>query len=121
MKAYIATLLILFGLAAVEPRAYAKASSGDVAQVHGVVLDQMDAVIVGASILIEATDFRQQLNINEAGEFYAKLPDGQFRLSVTHPGFKTFVIKKLQVTGASKSGLRIVLKVKTPIVCKLRV
>jgi len=81
--------------------------------VRGVIVDWQDARIVNASIVVEGTNFRRELASDESGEFKVALPTGTYRVSVSHPVFKTHVIKKFKVPGSGLPVLRVMLKVKT--------
>ncbi|HSE25723.1 MAG TPA: carboxypeptidase-like regulatory domain-containing protein [Pyrinomonadaceae bacterium] len=107
-------LTILIGYHCAWANSGLRADAESEAQVKGVIVDWQDARIVNASIRIEAKNFRRDLNSDESGEFNVMLPIGTYRISVSHPVFKTFVIKKLTVSGSGMSGLRVILRVKTP-------
>jgi hypothetical protein len=108
----VLTILIGFHCAWANRGPSADAESD--AHVSGVIVDWQDARIVNASIRIEAKNFRRELNSDQSGEFNVVLPIGIYRISVSHPVFKTFVIKKLKVSGSGMSRLRVMLRVKTP-------
>jgi Carboxypeptidase regulatory-like domain len=79
-----------------------------------VVFDWQDARIIDASIVIEGKNFRRSLVADNNGEFRIALPLGTYKVIVKHPVFKTYVIKKLKVSEATNSALKVQLKVKSP-------
>lgn len=82
-------------------------------ELKGVIVDWQDAVILDVSITIEGKNFSRSLVSDENGEFRTALPVGTYKLTVKHPVFKTYVIKKLKVPEATNSKLKVQLKVKT--------
>ena len=82
---------------------------------RGVVVDWQDAVILHSTILVEGKNFRRELTNDENGEFKIELPIGTYRVSVSHPVFKTRVIKKFKVPGSEVPVLKVMLKVKTAV------
>jgi hypothetical protein len=110
--------LILFFLLACSVSSIAGGQTKDVigegeAVLRGMIVDWQDARISNASIIIEAKNFRREVAANESGEFKVELPIGTYRVSVSHPVFKTKVIKKLKVPGSELPVLKVTLKVKT--------
>jgi len=83
-------------------------------ELKGMIVDWQDARIIDASIIIEGKNFRRSLVADNIGEFRIALPVGIYKLTVTHPTFKTYVIKKLKVSEATNTVLKVELKVKTP-------
>ncbi len=108
-------LTILIGCHSARATCSLRTNAESEAQVKGVIVDWQDARIVNASIRIEAKNFRRELNSDQSGEFNVVLPIGTYRVTVSHPVFKTFVIKKLKVSRSGMSGLKVMLRVKTPI------
>jgi hypothetical protein len=106
------TLLICssFALANRKP----SARTEEEVQLKGVIVDWQDARIVNASILIEAKSFRRELNSDQLGEFSTPLPIGTYRITVSHPVFKTSVIRKLKLFGSDIRLVKVMLKVKAP-------
>ena len=88
---------------------------GESAVLRGMIVDWQDAGISNASILVEGKNFRREVAANESGEFKVELPIGAYRVTVSHPVFKTRVIKKLKVPGSEVSALKVTLKVKTAV------
>jgi hypothetical protein len=84
-------------------------------ELKGVILDWQDARIIDASIIIEGKNLRRSLESNNEGEFKISLPVGTYKLSVRHPVFKTYMIKKLKVSEATNSVLKVQLNIKTPL------
>ena len=83
------------------------------AEINGVVVDWQDARIVNASVVIEGNNFRSATASNEIGEFRMVLPVGTYKITVTRPTFKTYVIKKLRVLQSNNAVLKITMKVKS--------
>jgi len=86
---------------------------GESAVLRGMIVDWQDAGISNASVIVESKNFRREIAANESGEFKVELPIGTYRVTVSHPVFKTRVIKKLTVPGAELPALKVTLKVKT--------
>ena len=112
MRHSYAALLILFlfvrTLAVVD-----LVSSKAAAEINGIVVDWQDARIVNASVVIEGNNFRSAIASNEIGEFRMVLPAGTYKLTVSQPGFKTYVIKKLRILESNNAVLKITMKVKS--------
>ena len=83
--------------------------------VKGMIVDWQDARVVNASILFEGKNFRRELASDEAGEFTVTLPIGTYRVRVSHPVFKPYVIKNFKVSASETPILKIRLNVKTPL------
>lgn len=81
-------------------------------ELKGVIVDWQDAVILNVSITIEGKNFSRSLVSDGNGEFRATLPVGTYKVTVRHPHFKTYVIKKLKVSEAGNSALKVQLKIK---------
>ena len=81
-------------------------------EVKGVIVDWQDARIIDVSIIIEGKNFRRSLVSDGNGEFRTLLAAGTYKVSVNHPAFKTDVIKKLKVSEAGTSALKVQLKIK---------
>jgi len=81
-------------------------------ELKGVIVDWQDARIINVSIIIEGKDFRRSLVSDDNGEFRTLLPVDTYKVSVKHPLFKTHVIKKLKVSEAGNSPLKVQLKIK---------
>jgi len=65
-----------------------------VSTLRGTVTDPAGSVVVNAHITVvnSETNLTRELNTNENGDFeIVDLPRGAYRLTATHPGFKTFV------------------------------
>ena len=84
-------------------------------ELKGVIVDWQDARIIDVSIIIEGKNFRRSLVSDDKGEFRTLLPADTYKVSVKHPHFKTYVIKKLKVSEITNSVLKVQLKVKTPL------
>jgi Carboxypeptidase regulatory-like domain/TonB dependent receptor-like, beta-barrel len=65
-----------------------------VSTIRGTATDQSGSVVVGAQIRVvhQATNSNREVTTNENGDFeFLDLPRGEYRLTATQPGFKTFV------------------------------
>jgi hypothetical protein len=80
--------------------------AGQEVELKGVVVDWQDAVILDVSITIEGKNFSRSLVSDSNGEFRAALPVGTYKVTVKHPHFKTYVIKKLKVSEANNPVLK---------------
>ncbi|MBO0723121.1 MAG: carboxypeptidase regulatory-like domain-containing protein, partial [Blastocatellia bacterium] len=80
--------------------------------VRGSVLDELGAVIPGATVLLEAADGKQHQVVTDArGEFtIANLPPGTYSLTVGFKGFQTYVRNDLKVS-SNTAPLKVVLAV----------
>jgi len=86
---------------------------GSTVPLRGVIVDWQDASILNASVIVEGKNFRREVVTGDTGEFNIALPIGTYRVTVSHPVFKTHVIKKLKVSGSELPVLKVTLKVKT--------
>ena len=110
-RRYWAGLLAL-GLAAIA----AFAQNASTGAVTGTVLDPSGAVITGAQITAasEATDQRRTVATRGDGAFVIPLlPPGKYRLTVTHPGFKTAAVESVAVGVTETVNININLEVGT--------
>src|SRR5205085_9976046 len=65
-----------------------------VSTLRGTATDQTGAVVVNARIraVHQETNLTREVDTNENGDFeILDLPRGSYKLTATHPGFKTFV------------------------------
>ena len=109
-----AALLILFLFVPGLAFAGLSVSPEAATEINGVVVDWQDARIVNASVVIEGNNFRSATASNQIGEFRMVLPVGTYKLTVSHPTFKTYVIKKLRILESNNAVLKITMKVKSP-------
>src|SRR5215813_10102544 len=87
-------LLPLLGLLYFPPLA----AQLTVSTLRGTAVDQTGAVVVNAEIKVVGTEtnLTRSVNTNENGDFeIVDLPRGTYRLTGTHPGFKTFVAENI--------------------------
>ena len=103
----VSLLLLLF----MQADAQTVVAEQDV-ELKGVIVDWQDAVILNVSITIEGKNFSRSLVSDGNGEFRTLLPAGTYKVTVKQPAFKTYVIKKLKVSEAGNSPLKVQLKVK---------
>jgi hypothetical protein len=69
-----------------------------VSTLRGTAVDQTGAVVVNAEIKVVGTEtnLTRTVKTNESGDFeIVDLPRGTYRLTGTHPGFKTFVAENI--------------------------
>ena len=69
-----------------------------VSTLRGTAVDQTGAVVVNAEIKVvdTGTNLTRSVNTNENGDFeIVDLPRGTYRLTGSHPGFKTFVAENV--------------------------
>jgi hypothetical protein len=69
-----------------------------VSTLRGTAVDQTGAVVVNAEIQVVGTEtnLTRTVKTNENGDFeIVDLPRGTYRLTGTHPGFKTFVAENI--------------------------
>ena len=111
---FAASLLLLVFMRAEAIDAQTVVAEHEV-ELKGVIVDWQDARIIDVSIIIEGKNFRRSLVSDGNGEFRTLLPVGSYKVSVKHPVFKTYVIKKLKVSEVTNSVLKVQLKVKTPL------
>ena len=114
LKYCFAASLVLLLFMRVEAIDAQNVVAGQEVELKGVIVDWQDARIINASISIEGKNLRRSLVSNDNGEFTIALPVGTYKVSVKHPVFKTYVIKKLKVSEAADSVLKVQLKIKTP-------
>ena len=108
---FAASLLLLLFMRAEAIHAQSVVAEHEV-ELKGVIVDWQDARIINVSIIIEGKDFRRSLISDGNGEFRTLLPVDTYKVSVKHPLFKTYVIKKLKVSEAGYSPLKVQLKIK---------
>lgn len=90
---------------------HAQATSGNIA---GIVADQSGAVIAGAQVKAtnEATGVVTAAAANQSGEFLIQnLLPGQYDLSASAPGFKTFTLRNFEVQLNNTASAKLVLPV----------
>lgn len=104
---FVSLLLLLF----MQADAQSVVAEHEV-ELKGVIVDWQDARIINVSVIIEGKDFRRSLVSDDNGEFRTLLPVGTYKVSVKHPVFKTYVIKKLKVSEAGNSPLKVQLRIK---------
>jgi hypothetical protein len=102
------SLLALCGLLILYLPALAQSGT----QVRGQVVDELDAVIPGANVILVSPDGKQRSTVtNAAGEFvFTNVSPGTFNLVVEFKGFQTHVENDLKVPLA-QSPLKIVMRV----------
>ncbi len=84
------------------------------ATVTGIVTDPLAAVVPGAVVELEGTltGVRRETRTNESGLYRFDAVDlGEHRLSVSAPGFRTFVLQGLRVAGGQVSSVDVRLEV----------
>ncbi len=89
-------LALLLGLLVVAP-VWGDSTTGTV---HGVVKEQSGGVIPGVEVLLinQGTNVRTTVLSDDEGGFVLNLvPPGQYALEVSHPGFRTAVVKGVLV------------------------
>ena len=105
-------LLLFVGSMLVEADGQSTVTAEPLGQIKGVVFDWQDARVVNALITVEGKNTKRELASNEAGEFKIELPNGIYRIKVTHPTFRTRVIKKLKVCATQPRILSVRLRLK---------
>lgn len=68
-----------------------------VGKVMGVVLDPMDARIVGAKVTFWNAQVTLAVSSGEEGDFEVVLPAGEYRVEVESPGFRRFELSPFRV------------------------
>jgi hypothetical protein len=114
LKSFLGALafLLILGSMRAEASAQSTVSVEPLVRIKGAIVDWQDARIVNASVLIEGKDLRREVTSGETVEFTVELPKGIYRVKVSHPIFKTYVIKKLKVYELDAPVVRIKLQVK---------
>jgi hypothetical protein len=82
--------------------------------IRGVVIDDIDAVVAGAEVVLlnTATGFLREATTNEAGVFaFHFLPPGDYRVTITRQGFAVVVIEGLSLNVNDPRVIRVRLKV----------
>lgn len=87
--------------------------SSQAATLIGVVVDQSDAVIPGASISIYSGSHEWRTETNGRGAFQVVLPAGTCDVEVAEYGFRKRIIKSLEM-GHSDRSIRVTLDVASP-------
>ena len=74
--------------------------------IQGTVSDQNDALVPGATVLVEGVDrgFKRTVTSNESGEFILiQVPQGRYKLTTSSNGFKTIVLQVRVTLGQTNS------------------
>ncbi|HYW71689.1 MAG TPA: carboxypeptidase-like regulatory domain-containing protein [Pyrinomonadaceae bacterium] len=112
----IASFLVVIALAtALVVPAAALASETKVGKVRGRVVDINDARITSADVLIVGSGANRgsnwRLKTNDAGEFEASLPAGEYQFSIQANGFRRFSSKPFVVKAARTESFNIQMQV----------
>jgi uncharacterized membrane protein len=75
------------------------------------VLDVNGARVAGATVTIEARNYKRQFATTPEGEFHLNLPPGKYSLTVDANGFCKFQRDALQITSGATEMLNIHLEV----------
>ncbi len=98
---------LLFGAAAYTPALHAQAVSVNGGTIQGTITDPSGAVIPRANILITnpQTGFKKTLTADGSGLYTTgPLPPGDYRVTVTAPGYATLQVDTVVKTGTATSG-----------------
>ncbi|PWT88418.1 MAG: hypothetical protein C5B55_13110, partial [Blastocatellia bacterium] len=74
---------------------------------RGVISDKNHARVASATITIDGTGTHRQLTSDETGSFQEQLPEGVYRVVVSAPGFKQYIIESLRVAPNTRNVLNI--------------
>lgn len=108
-RARVGSLLVLVGLTV----AIAAAQSG-VSTVSGSVLDATGRPVPGAGVVIRHTDSAAETRTHTGTQgtyVFDGLPSGDYRLTVSLPGFQTHVVENIALSGAPQTVGDVVLEV----------
>jgi hypothetical protein len=84
------------------------------ARLSGTVQDNTGAAVPGASVTVEqtGTGYQQQVKAGAAGEYlFPSLPVGDYQLTVSMPGFNTYVQKGIGLTVGQAASQKVILAV----------
>jgi hypothetical protein len=126
--AAFAALLSLFTLASAQTKKQQKLScsgggavkierkkiESKMAALKGVVFDPAEAVVVGAEVVLtsEATKKEFSTESTDEGAFsFAALPEGKYKLRISSPGFRPFVVEHFEVKGGEELAISATLTV----------
>lgn len=104
-KSPVQTAMTVLALIFAAPCAFAQIMTGSIA---GTVTDQSGAVVTGVTVTLvqTATGFSRRSASDEGGNFlFSGLDTGQYNLTVTQPGFKTFEQRGVTLSTGDRLGL----------------
>jgi len=78
---------------------------------RGVIVDQMNARVARAKVLIVSGSNRRQVLSDEMGEFSVEVPPGAYKITIASPGFRVAKLSKIRVLSGTAKEIRVVLKV----------
>src|ERR1700721_174289 len=84
------------------------------ARLSGTVQDNTGAAVPGAAVTVEqtGTGYQQQMKAGAAGEYrFPSLPVGDYQLTVSMPGFNTYVKKGIGLTVGQAASQKVILAV----------
>lgn len=82
--------------------------------ITGVVLDVNNARIVGATIRIENAKASRRLKSDDEGNFQVELPQGEYKITAEHQGFKRFELSPFRAKAGVCELLNIHMEVEVP-------
>jgi hypothetical protein len=103
-------LLCVFSLLLLSTSAWAQTGAG---QISGTVLDSTGAVIVGANVKItqDRTGASRTTTTTHNGTFVvANLPAGPYTIEISYTGFRTHVVKEIEVSVGTDRTIRVTLE-----------
>ena len=106
----IAIVLLAAGLTPVTTRAWPK----QLGKITGQVVDINDARIVRARVVIVGQNLDLRLLTNVEGEFETSLPPGEYWLSISADGFRSFEAQKFQIKSGKTKHFNVEMQVKQP-------
>jgi len=103
LNAFLAILLVSVSgsIVRANPRLLLSASLIQTGKFKGVIVDGKGKRVRGAAARVENKELKRQLNPNAAGEFKIELPVGIYEITVEKPGFKTHILKEVEITSGA--------------------
>src|SRR5262245_36586171 len=97
-----------------DPRLAAVLAQSATTSLSGLVIDQEDAIVTGADLVLlnPSTGFQREMKTNAEGLFaFQFLPPGTYKVTITQPGFAAVVIENLVLNVNDPRSIRIRLRV----------
>lgn len=97
-------LIFLSFILSLLPATFLQSSSPKpvTAQFRGVIVDSKSGRISKATILVDGTNRKWNLESNEDGEFKLNLPAGKYQFTIDKPHFKRLIVLDFCIVGGSK-------------------
>lgn len=97
-----------------QGRSAGRAHNLRASKLTGIVLDENDSRIVGATVRIENEHLYRVVRSSDEGAFEIELPAGVYRLTVEMDGFKRFVLSPLRLRPGARGSVNIRMKIEPP-------